>query len=81
MAHFCEDCGHEYDEAVLSATPVADRRCPACGSGRIGVHVKTGAVVAGAVVPTPSILTYCQPLDYVAECCHRAGAGSAEGAE
>lgn len=56
MAHFCEDCGHEYDEAVLSATPVADRRCPACGSGRIGVHVKTGAVVAGAVVPTPSIL-------------------------
>jgi len=56
MAHFCKDCGHEYDDAALKATSASERRCPVCGSGRVSVYVKAGAAVARAVVPAPSIL-------------------------
>lgn len=54
--HACADCGYDYPEDQFQATPVDQRQCPQCGSGRINAKVHAQAAIAVATVGTASIL-------------------------
>jgi DNA-directed RNA polymerase subunit RPC12/RpoP len=54
--HTCADCGYDYPEDQLQATPVDQRRCPQCGSGRINAAAHAQTAIAVATAGTPSIL-------------------------